>query len=80
MTGLRDLAGLILDKLARKYNVEASEADIDVKLDEMVTQSGMKKDEIKNFYSKNENVKKNLMYAIREEKTFQALMKDVKVS
>lgn len=73
-------SGLILDKLARKYNVESTEADLDAKIDEMVSQSGMKKDEIAKFYKANENVKRNLMYAIREEKTFQALMKDMKVS
>lgn len=73
-------SGLILDKLARKYNVEATEADLDHKIDEMVVQSGMKKDEISKFYKSNENVKRNLMYAIREEKTFASLMKDMKVS
>ncbi len=73
-------SGLILDKLSRKYNVEASEADLDVKIEEMVSQSGMKKDEISKFYKSNENIKRNLMYAIREEKTFTALMKDMKVS
>ena len=40
----------------------------------------MKKDEIAKFYKSNENVKRNLMYAIREEKTFAALIKDMKVS
>lgn len=73
-------SGLILDRLAKKYNVEATEADFDVKLDEMVAQSGMTKDEVKKFYAGNENVKRNVMYAIREEKTFAALMKDMKVS
>jgi len=73
-------SGLILDKLARKYNVEATEADLDKKIEEMVAQSGMKKEEIAKFYKSNENIKKNLMYAIREEKTFEALQKDVKVS
>lgn len=73
-------SGLILDKLARKYNVEATEADLDAKIDEMVSQSGMKKDEIAKFYKSNENIKRNLMYAIREEKTFAALQKDMKVS
>ncbi len=73
-------SGLVLDKLARKYNVEATEADLDVKIEEMVAQSGMKKDEISKFYKSNENIKRNLMYAIREEKTFTALMKDMKVS
>ncbi len=73
-------SGLILDKLARKYNVEATEADLDAKIEEMVSQSGMKKDEISKFYKSNENIKRNLMYAIREEKTFSALQKDMKVS
>lgn len=73
-------SGLILDKLAKKYNVEASESDLDAKIDEMVSQSGMKKEEISKFYKSNENIKRNLMYAIREEKTFAALMKDMKVS
>ena len=73
-------SGLILDKLAKKYNIEASESDLDAKIDEMVSQSGMKKEEIAKFYKSNENIKRNLMYAIREEKTFAALMKDMKVS
>lgn len=73
-------SGLILDKLAKKYNVEATEADLDSKIEEMVAQSGMSKEEIAKFYKSNENVKRNLMYAIREEKTFEALMKDMKVS
>lgn len=73
-------SGLILDKLAKKYNIESTEADLDAKIDEMVAQSGMKKDEIAKFYKSNENVKRNLMYAIREEKTFAALIKDMKVS
>ncbi len=73
-------SGLILEKLANKYKVEATESDLDAKIEEMVGQSGMKKDEISKFYKGNENIKKNLMYSIREEKTFDALMKDVKVS
>lgn len=73
-------SGLLLDKLAKKYNVEATEADLDGKMDEMAAQAGMTKDEINKFYKQNENVKRNMMYAIREEKTFAALMKDMKVS
>jgi trigger factor len=73
-------SGLIMDSLAKKYNVEATEADLDVKIEEMVAQSGMQKEEISKFYKSNENVKRNLMYAIREEKTFDALVKDMKVS
>lgn len=73
-------SGLILDKLAKKFNIEATEADLDAKIEEMVAQSGMKKEEISKFYKSNENIKRNLMYAIREEKTFDALAKQMKVS
>ena len=73
-------SGLILDRLAKKYKIESTDADLDAKIEEMVAQSGMKKDEIAKFYKSNENVKRNLMYAIREEKTFAALMNDMKVS
>ncbi|MFY7991692.1 MAG: trigger factor [Bacteriovoracaceae bacterium] len=73
-------SGLILDKLARKFNVEASESDLDAKIEEMATQSGMKVEEIKKFYKGNENVKRNMMYAIREEKTFDHLAKEMKIS
>jgi trigger factor len=73
-------SGLILDKLGKKFNIEATEADLDAKIDEMVSQSEMKKEEISKFYKSNENIKRNLMYAIREEKTFTALIKEMKVS
>lgn len=73
-------SGLVLDKLAKKFNIEATETDLDAKIEEMVAQSGMKKEEISKFYKSNENIKRNLMYAIREEKTFDALAKQMKVS
>ncbi len=73
-------SGLVLDKLGKKYNVEATESDLDAKIEEMVAQSGMKKEEISKFYKSNENIKRNLMYAIREEKTFDALIKQMKIS
>lgn len=73
-------SGLILDKLAKKFNVEATETDLDAKIEEMATQSGMKRDDIAHFYKSNANVKRNLMYAIREEKTFEKLIAGMKVS
>jgi trigger factor len=73
-------SGLILDKLSRKFNVEATEADLEKKIEEMATYSQMKKEDISNFYLKNAQVKKNLMYAIREEKTFDKLLSGMKVS
>lgn len=73
-------SGLILDSLAKKYNVEASEADLEEKIKEMADQSGMKVDQVKDFYLKNDNVKKNMMYAIREEKTFEKIKEEVKIA
>lgn len=72
-------SGLILDQLAKKYEVEATDADLDAKIDEMAGQSGMDKEQISTYYKSNEQVKQNLMYAIREEKTFEKLISDMKV-
>ena len=73
-------SGLILDTLAKKYNVEATEADLDKKIMEMVEQSGMEKTQVENYYKNNINVKRNMMYAIREEKTFSTIYTKIKLS
>ncbi len=73
-------SGLMLDKLAKKNNIEATDKDLDKKIDEMVAQSGMSKDEVTKFYTKNENVKRNMLYAIREEKTFEKVISEMKIS
>ena len=72
-------SGLILDNLAKKYSVEATDADFEAKLDEMAAQSGMEKEQVATYYKSNEQVKSNIMYAIREEKTFTNLIADMKV-
>lgn len=72
-------SGLILDTLAQKYNVEATEADLDAKMDVIAKQSGMDKKQVETYYKGNANIKNNLMYAIREEKTFEKLIQDMKV-
>jgi len=73
-------SGLILEELAKKYNVESSVADLNEKISEMVQNSGMKEEQVREYYTSNEKIKKNMMYAIREEKTFAALTKDLKIS
>lgn len=73
-------SGLILDHVAKKLKIEATDADLDKKIDEMVEQSGLDRKQIEAYYKGNANVKNNLMYAIREEKTFAALIKEMKVS
>ena len=72
-------SGLILDNLAKKYEVEATDSDLDAKIEEMAAQSGMDKEQVASYYKSNENVKSNIMYAIREEKTFEKLISDMKV-
>lgn len=72
-------SGLILDNLAKKYAIEATDEDMEAKFDEMAEQSGMEKDQLSAYYKSNEQIKSNLMYAIREEKTFEKLISDMKV-
>jgi len=72
-------SGLILDELGKKYSVESTEADLEAKVDEMVKSSGMEADKIREYYMSNEQMKKNMMYAIKEEKTFAALKADLKI-
>jgi trigger factor len=69
----------ILDKLSKKFEVEASEADLDAKIEEMATQSGMDKEQVSAYYKSNDQVKQNIMYAIREEKTFDRIIAEVKI-
>ena len=72
-------SGLILEKLGNKYSIESTDADFDKKIEEMASQTGMEVDKVKEYYSSNEQVKKNMMYAIKEEKTFEALKSDIKI-
>ena len=72
-------SGLVLEELGRKYEVESTDADLEAKIDEMTKSSGMEADKIKEYYLSNEQMKKNMMYAIKEEKTFAALKKDLKI-
>ena len=63
-------SGLILGKLADDFKVEVTPADWNAKLAMIAEQSGMTAEKVEEVYGKNENVKKNLTYAIKEEKTF----------
>ena len=72
-------SGLILEELGKKYSIESTDADLEAKVDEMVKSSGMEADKIREYYMSNEQMKKNMMYAIKEEKTFTALKADLKI-
>ncbi|RLA64686.1 MAG: trigger factor [Epsilonproteobacteria bacterium] len=73
-------ASLVLDTLTKKYNIETSEADFEEKLSESAQQFGMEVADIKKFYDGNAEAKKNMMFSLREEKTFKKIMEEVKVS
>lgn len=66
-------SGLILDTFAKEHSIESNEADFDAKLEEVAATSGLDMDQVKDFYGADEKMKNNLMYAIREEKTFEKM-------
>lgn len=73
-------SGLLLDTLATKFEVEANDADVDIKLEEMAKSSGMELEQIKKYYTEDPKIKSNLMYGIREEKTFAKIKEIVTVN
>lgn len=72
-------SALILENFGKEFNVETTEADIDEKIEETAKMSGLDKEKIKEFYTSNEQTKKNLMYSIKEEKTFKKLIEKLNV-
>jgi len=73
-------SGLILDKLANKFNIESTDSDFDQKIEETAKTSGADLEQIKKWYSSNKEMRKNIMYVIREEKTFAKIVEQVKIS
>ncbi len=63
-------SGLILDQLATKYEITTGEEDLNKKIEETAKVSGLNAEQIRAYYMSDEKVKKNLTFAIREEKTF----------
>ena len=73
-------SGLVLDHLAQEFKIETTEADFNKKLEESAKTAGIDFETVKKYYSSNQQIKNNMMYAIREEKTFEALKKKIKIS
>ncbi len=73
-------SGLILDFLAKEYKIEATESDFDKKIEESAKTSGLDVNMMKKYYTSNQNIKSNMMFAIREEKTFDEIKKKIKIS
>ena len=73
-------SGLVLDHLAQEFKIETTETDFNNKLEESAKTAGIDVETVKKYYSSNEQIKSNMRYAIREEKTFEALKKKLKIS
>lgn len=73
-------SGLILDKLAKKFNIESTEADLEAKIEETAQATNLPAEQIRQYYLSNEQMKKNMLYAAREEKTFKKLWEELKIS
>jgi len=72
-------SGLILDKLGNEFSLEVSEQDVDDKVAEISTHAGLTVEQVREQYSSDPNILRNLKYAIREEKTFELLKGKFKV-
>jgi len=72
-------SGLILDKLAKEFDIESTDADLEAKIEETSKSSGLDMEQVRKYYTSNEQTKQNLMYAIREEKTFAKIIEKITV-
>jgi trigger factor len=73
-------SGLILDTLAKEYSIEAGDIDLEDKIKETAEGSNIDAEQVREYYTSNEQMKKNMLYAIREEKTFAKLKEIIKVN
>ena len=72
--------GLILQQLGEDYSIKVTQEDLDEKYKEMAMQSQMSFEEVREHYAKNEEVVKNLRYALREEKCFEEICRRANVT
>ncbi len=71
-------ASFLIDAVAKKHNLGCTQADVDTKLSDYATQTGIELDRVKEFYAKPEQMSR-LTYSLTEEKVLDFLMKTVKV-
>lgn len=72
-------SGFLIDAIASKHELRATEADLDAKYEEYAKQTGIDLKRIKEFYSTPEQ-ENRLAYSITEEKVIDLLLKTAKVS
>lgn len=73
-------SGLILDKLANQFNIEVKEEDFEAKLAEVAAGANLDVEQVRQFYGQDPKVKSNMMYSLREEKTFEKIYDTVTVN
>ncbi|OFZ74039.1 MAG: trigger factor [Bdellovibrionales bacterium RIFOXYC2_FULL_39_8] len=73
-------AGLIFGALSREFAITVADADFDKKMEESFQATGLPLETLKEYYLKDKQMKQNLMYKIREEKTFEVLISKMNVS
>jgi trigger factor len=73
-------SGLILDKLAADFKIEATEADFEKKVEEMSKHTGMEPEKVRAYYKEHAEAKRHMLFGIREEKTFEKILEQVKVN
>lgn len=73
-------SGLILDKLANQFSVEVNESDFEAKLAEVAAGANLDVEQVKQFYGADPKVKSNMMYSLREEKTFEKIYEAVTIN
>ena len=71
-------SSFLIDAIARDHNLVCTQADVDKKLSEYATQTGIEIQKIKDFYGKPEQMSR-LTYSITEEKVIAHLMSTVKI-
>lgn len=71
-------SSFLIDALAQKLDIKASEEDIDAKLAEHATQSGMDLEQLKEFYNTPDK-RAQLSYQITEDRAVQHLIDNAKV-
>lgn len=71
-------SSFLIDAIARKHDLTSTQADVDKKLEDYATQSGIEIEKVREFYSKPEQLSR-LTYSLTEEKVIQFLMSTAKV-
>ncbi|MCB9073844.1 MAG: trigger factor [Bdellovibrionaceae bacterium] len=71
-------SAFLIDKLAESENLQATDADVDSKFEEMAKQWNLEKEKIKSYYQQNNSLS-NMRYQITEDNVYNYLLNNSKV-